>query len=726
MARPAKTNGELSEPVGRWPAILLGGFVALVVARTMVPEDPGGKLGLGAPFDALWILLAIGWLFGQFRQARLQLRFGLPDLLVIALVIWYAIAALLAMRSESPRPAINMLWDWVAMGTVFLVGRQLLAREVDRRAVIDVMIGLAVGLSAVSIYQCFVAIPADVAKYAAAKGSVEALYQATGQWLEPASHERISFESRLASRLPTATFALSNSLAGFLVPWLVMLSGVLLGPQSKSKTLVALSLAALLCYSIWLTGSRTAGVATIVGLILVAADRAKTAKLSPRVWQVAIAAALVAIVAAVGIGLTTSVGERTMSAAWRSVAFRIDYWRASLGIIRDHVVTGCGPGQFQDTYTSYKLWSAPEEIQDPHNWFIELWTTAGAPAALLMLAVLGVIGLRTWRATPIESRCNADVAPPKNHSIVAGGVCGILMGAAIAWLSGFPVAWISILILLAAIVGSWCLLATFVRSGSLPMRLPFLAAIALLINLLAASGISFPSVADSMWLLFALQLSAVDSEEKVVRTVAPSHSIRWAVGLGLAAVLFAVIRLEYLPVLNCRLHMSLADAARASGDAPAYRAALESASAADPWSTPVAIRLAAQRYADYQSLPTDSQIQSLAAASARVRELAPRNAAVWAQAAEYAATIFRETENVEYRRDAERFYARALELYPTSSLLQASAARFWDSIGDSAQAHAAAAEAVRIDDAMQAAGHADRVLDAVTRLEMETLARSPR
>lgn len=164
MAWSGKSFFEAADPTGnRGRAFLFGAFVALIVARTMVPEDPGGKLGLGAPFDVLWIMLAIGWLLGQFRRERMLLRFGLPDALLIALVAWYAIAALIAMQTSSPRPALNLLLDWVALGLVFLLGRQLLASEHERNAVVAVMIGLAIGLSAVAVRQEFFSIPADVA-----------------------------------------------------------------------------------------------------------------------------------------------------------------------------------------------------------------------------------------------------------------------------------------------------------------------------------------------------------------------------------------------------------------------------------------------------------------------------------------------------------------------------------------------------------------------------------
>lgn len=726
MTKAIRQASEPNEPTGRWHSLLLAAFVALVVARTLVPEDPGGKFGFGAPFDVLWILLTLLWLIVQLRRPRMQLRFGWPDAWMLVLVLWYAIAALVAMQRGSPRPAMNMLWDWVAMAIVFLVGRQLLDNERDRKAVVAVMIGLAVGLSALALRQHLISIPADVATYEAAKDSIESLYQATGQWLEPGSRERISYEARLESRLPTATFALGNSLAGFLVSWLVVLCGTVRQLRPMFALAWALAAAILSCYAIWLTGSRTAGISLGIGLLLLMATSACRLHRLPHGSRMAIAAGLPVLAAAVVVAAVTPFGTRAASAAWRSMSYRFDYWIATLAIIRDHPSFGVGPGQFQDTYTSYKLLAAPEEIQDPHNWLLEIWSTAGTPAAIFAIAFLGSIVVRSHSSTFPPSPIVASTWSSRTGSTLLGGVAGVALGGAIALASGFPIAWIELLIILTAIAVSWFGLFGWLRTGDLPPHLPLIAAVALLINMLAAGGISVPAVADSLWLLLAMQLNSLDSFASGTRVVTPSKPIRWAASLPLAALLAAAFHLEYVPVLNSRLQLSRSDAARAAGDAAAYRAAVEAATVADPWSSLAAMRLAAQRYADYQALPTATQIEALKIASARFHELSPRSAAAWAQSAEFAAAIFRDTDDVEYREAAERYYARAVQLYPTNSLLQSDAARFWDSIGEAKRARVAAAEAIRIDDALEASGHTDRVFDAVTRLEIETLARMPR
>ena len=385
----------------RWNTRVAGGTCcALVVARTFVPDDPGGQLGHGAPLDVLWLVLAGAWLLTELRHNRLRLRFGWPDALVVTLVAWHTAAALVAIWSVSPRPAMNMLWDWVAMGLAFLLARQILGTQRDARAVVVVMLGLACGMSAVAVHQFFVTMPADAAVYDDAKHSTATLYEQTGQWLPPGSNTRIQFEARLDSRLPAATFALSNSLAGFLVPWLVVLAGVTFDLRRRTVVVVSLAIAAMIVGGIWLTGSRSAGVAAIVGLLLVAIERVGTMRL-PRKWWTALAAGFVVIaviVAAVFAG--TRFGASAFDAAWRSVAFRVEYWRATLAMISEYPLLGCGPGQFQDTYTAYKLLGAAEEVQDPHNWLLEVWATAGTPAAILLAAVIGAVIARAIRARP--------------------------------------------------------------------------------------------------------------------------------------------------------------------------------------------------------------------------------------------------------------------------------------------------------------------------------------
>jgi tetratricopeptide (TPR) repeat protein len=262
-----------------------------------------------------------------------------------------------------------------------------------------------------------------------------------------------------------------------------------------------------------------------------------------------------------------------------------------------------------------------------------------------------------------------------------------------------------------------------------------IAAIALLVNLLAAGGITYPSVADSLWLLLAIELNrcgiGAASRDALrasnwSRGVPVKKNVRWTVGMILAGLLAIAIWLEYLPVMGCRLQLGIADTNTAAGRTGPSRDALEAALSADPWSVPAATRLAAQRFADYEALPTSTQLRSLADADVRARQLAPRRSSVWAQSADFAAAIYNDTRNVEYRTAAIRYFERAIDLYPTNANLHAEAARFWQSAGESERAHDAAAEALRLDDATRAAGHQDRVFEDMLRQELKSLSHPTR
>ena len=73
-----------------------------------------------------------------------------------------------------------------------------------------------------------------------------------------------------------------------------------------------------------------------------------------------------------------------------SLGYRVQYWQATLRMIAERPWLGCGPGNFQDVYTQYKLPEASEEVADPHDFILEVWATAGTPALLALMAVLGL------------------------------------------------------------------------------------------------------------------------------------------------------------------------------------------------------------------------------------------------------------------------------------------------------------------------------------------------
>ena len=228
MSRRRKENTALQTPFALPGTIFLAVLLALYVARLFVPEDPGSRQGHGAPYIMLWLLLATVWFLMQLHRGNVTIVASWPDAFVLFLVIWSVVSGIVAFASGSPRPALNATWDWISVGLGYFMARQLIRGPMAARSIMAIMIGVAVGLALLGSYQVAIELPADQARYERNKDDTLALYQATGHWLPPGSNLRQQFENRLYAGQPTATFALTNSLAGFLTPWLVALTGIVL------------------------------------------------------------------------------------------------------------------------------------------------------------------------------------------------------------------------------------------------------------------------------------------------------------------------------------------------------------------------------------------------------------------------------------------------------------------------------------------------------------------
>ena len=443
--------------------------MALWVARPLAASE-SAALGDGLPVVMLWTALAVVWLLGTLGRRSWTLRFGATDAAVWLLVGLYALSALWAVYHGSPRPAVNMLWEWVGFGLAFFMARQLMAGPQETRAVMAVMVALAVALSGYGLYQYRIEMPATRVEYR--KDPDQAL-RAAGLWYPPGSRERWLFEQRLESPEPLATFPLTNSLAAFLAPWLIVTLGIaglpglgardtpvgnalrgvpeaneipgsrrqerhrgrsLQGALRWWKPLAALSLAVPIAACLVATKSRSSLIAAGVGLVLLytargrkwhkfvvpdsagdlCQDRLKaglrTAHLPTAHFRLAwklLAAVGGAVLLAVVIATAGGGASRLLSLASKSLGYRLQYWQSSLAMIADHPWLGVGPGQFQNAYTAYMLPTASEEIADPHNFLIEVWATAGTPALLAMLAVLAAFGWTVLRSARQSSVGNA-------------------------------------------------------------------------------------------------------------------------------------------------------------------------------------------------------------------------------------------------------------------------------------------------------------------------------
>lgn len=708
-AKPTTAAAAQSETFRLGAKLLPAAVLALFVARPLVTRDPAAQHGDGAIFSILWIVLAGVWMFGQIRQGKLTLRFSWADAALLMLIGWYTLAALVAISDGHPRPAINSLWEWVSLAIGFLLVRQLFATRAMARGLVAAMVALAAALSVMGLYQYFVTIPEAQVRYEQIKDDRTAMLSEMREWYPPGSSERKRFEDRLYDGSPTGTFALANSLAGYLAPWLVLAVAIAALPRPEGGA----SLRNWLCVTLFgtpiaicllLTKSRSAYVAIAAGLALLwLIARKEHGLLRTRL----LFASLAGIIALAIIGVQSGAIDRQVaSEAGKSLGYRLQYWRSTLLMVRDNPLLGIGPGQFQNRYTEYKLPEASEEIKDPHNFLLEVWATAGTPALLLLLAALLLFTGQVFFA-----RRNKRLPPdsPRTALVMVGTAAGLFLAQAIGTLVGFGIDAKSFTWALVTLVVTLTLLRGWIRGGSLTPSVCWAGVVVLLIHLLASGGISYPGIAGTLWLLFALGLNLTEVGQTPRRFGIHLAWIATAL-VSLLAVMCYVT--AYRPVLSSGGLVEQAFSPEMLRHPQRRMELLEQAHEADPRSAMIARLLAEARFQLYLERPDQQRLAAFLEAEGELRRLNPYSSAIWALSAAW----YRELAEVsaeqgaKFRQKAIEHYRTAIARYPNSAHHHASLAQTLAAADEHAAAAESATEALRLDELTREAGHLDRVL----------------
>jgi hypothetical protein len=734
---PPSPSGQSLSYVRQW---LLAMLAAVVVARPLLPSEGVSWMGDDLPFAMLLFVVALcACLWATARGGFLR-SFNAIDGCVMALVVACVTSALVAASDANPRLVINMLWFWAGMGLVYLLARQLVRTEQETRALVVVMVALAVVLSVFGFYQVLVSLPADRAAYAADPEQV--MLRSLGQVYPVGSPERLRFEDRLHSTEPLATFALANSLAGLLAAWLIVALGIawsMINPARSDAESAAgetprasslgmpggLGLAVCIvaiASCLLLTKSRSALVAAALGGALVPFSQAR----SHLNWKLLLAGAATLLVMIALAFAAGGLDVQVLSEASKSLGFRLQYWRSTLSMIAAHPLLGVGPGNFQDYYTQFKLPQASEEIRDPHNFLLEVWATGGTFALAALAAALGLLAARVLRAGTANS--STGEVPPSQKTggpmrstgfIVAGGATGLGVAFLIAPLFGYSLSEGQLacgLLLGAAVVA---ILWPWIARGSLPPRLLGVGLLVLCVHLLAAGGVTFPGVAGSFWILFALALNRTEAEppEIVIGPRKPLTQILPIAGAVLVcAAGVACYYTAFHPVL--RFQETMAEVAKISHPQARVVAMLDAA-AADPLSAEPWIAIAELQLEKMQKdrEPTASYQHFLAAAD-RVKDLRSHSSAAWRQLAHWYLAAYERNHSDKAISSAIECLRTAVALYPNSAILRAELALALQLEGKTQTAARQAERALELDDQMP---HADKKLPAETRARIESL-----
>lgn len=440
--------GQAFPPITWLPRLVPAGCMALTVLAVLIPSEAAIPEGSFAPLAAGWCLLLVLWTASVWLAAPATFRWGWTELGVVALVLWHTLAAIVHLSGGNARQTLHALWLVVGYGVALFLWRQVLRCGTLVHATLLVMLWLATTLAGWGVFQTAYSFPRLRQTYA---HNPTQLLAEQGLPSEAGTPQRELFENRLQSTEPLASFALTNSLAGFLAPWLIV--GIALAtarhidPQLRWMRIAAWVAAAILGLCLLLTKSRTAYLATAVGLVLIPfvrrwrpaspapaprdapaslgapaprapgkPDNKETLKSSPgaavspssefsatrfarqttllRWGAFTGGAALLMVVAATAAGW---LDWKVLAEAPLSLRYRFEYWQATWAMIREHPLWGCGPGNFQSAYAHYKLPQSSEMVADPHNIFLEVAATAGLPALLLLLATIAAFVVELWR-----------------------------------------------------------------------------------------------------------------------------------------------------------------------------------------------------------------------------------------------------------------------------------------------------------------------------------------
>ena len=750
MTDPAGSDveGAWVARLGEWlRRLALGLTAALVTARAYWPSEPDLKGEAGSGLDwSLAMLLVIGLgLASSLVGGRLRLRWSWTDAAVIALTF---LVGLSASHAINRRPAINLAWEWAAVGLAYLLVRNLPRTRAESSVLTGALVATAVAVSVYGLYQVGVELPLMRARYLSHRAEALRLVGIT-----PGTPAQKLYESRLLdSNEPWSTFALANSLAGFLVGplvvsiwlgWDSLRAGKDRGARLGAMALAIIpALAMLVC--LVLTKSRSAYLGLAVGLAVLAWHKRRDAR--PRTLVLALLGALVVVSAVVALGLSTRRLDReVLTEAGKSLRYRQEYWVGAWRVIHESsgaFWSGQGPGNFAGPYLRHKLPQAGEEINDPHNLFLEVWATAGAWALLALVAALGLgfwslLGPSSTRSSP-PTKEDTSPSDPKERDASPRRANWLLFCAGGGWLAVLVVGGVHLsegdFFLRWVILGSawfWTALLGFPlwRRLSIPAEALGAGALALVVNLLAAGGIGMASVSLMLWILIALGMNLRDDR--------PCGRVRDAGGrlptFGLLAIWAALIGTfagGVSPFWESEAAIAQAEAAlaRRPPDFDRAEAAFDRAIRADDYSARPWLGLAYLEYEIWRergARPEDLRWKKVPVLLLKAVS-PPRNTNAWTLHRDRA-LITRDllgqvggslspSEALRLRANIVEATRTATRLYPTNASLHARLAEASAEIGMIPDALREAKEALRLDGLTP---HTDKKLPDALRARLE-------
>lgn len=693
-----KARETTTDRFARYDKVLLAAVTCLLVLTPLVPSEATVHEGIAALLNLLWTLALIAWAALLVLRPDPEIKFGWTALAAAALVGWHTLSGLVAIHSANGRQALNMTWQMLSYAIAAFLLRQLLRTPEQCRALVVVMIALASLEAVQGTYEYFISKPAALVQF---HKNPEQTYQELGA-VTATQREHLLW--RIESIEPMATFALTNSLAGLLAPWLIALLGIVLTlfeTRANARALAGtIVFAAVIGGCLLLTKSRTAVLATGAGVVLLALYGRSTGW---RVgWRAPLIGALVAVIVGLSVVAVGGLDLQVLSEAPTSMLYRIQYWRSTAAIIAKYPLFGCGPGQFQEAYATYKLPEASETPRDPHNFLLEIWSTAGTAALVALFVMAIAFAWQLAAARPVASESERDSS--LRYWLYGGALVGIILGYPLGLVVGYPpelvklsetvqLPGIWLLGLPTAAICVWAL-DPWVSRGRMPAALPVISLLALLVNLLAAGAASFPGVFQTAWILVPLALANANA---LATIWVPSAS--WRIGLLVTSAVLAVLcmRTEFTPVLTAPGRIAWAEHLIQTGRPEQAQQEFALAAADDPWSPDPQQLLSNLALHDWITTQSPSNWDRFTSAADAYERLNPRSHATYTDRGHWFLLAWRTSGDPGHLGAAIDAYRQAVVWYPGRALERAQLAWALHLAGREDEAAQAADEAQSLD-----------------------------
>jgi tetratricopeptide (TPR) repeat protein len=385
-----------SDNVARWLrrlVVAMGAAAVLVLPQFTTNASFAGVKGapgplvvlsLGLAFWLMPVLVAASWV----AEGRARIVHGW---LALPVALWVAGVAISTASASDAFSALVRGAEMAGLWVGFWALVQAIRTEGERRFLLAMLVGAAVVCAIVAIYQAAFGLPSTWTYFQEHRAEVLAEHGIVpGSWAEKVFIGRFTGGVQAGLGHP-------NVLAALLVVGALVAAGLAREkwseagtPASRRFALAVIAAGVICAVGVFLTQSRGGVVALAAGLYWLAVA-----------WRVRrrglrIALVLAPLVAGgIAVAAAAAIDQPAVQGAILSLRYRLDYWQATAQILRRWGLAGVGLENFGLYYTEFKLPTAPEEIRDPHNLILSVWSNLGV-AGLAALAALVVVAVRAW------------------------------------------------------------------------------------------------------------------------------------------------------------------------------------------------------------------------------------------------------------------------------------------------------------------------------------------